>query len=172
MPFRNSAFYLHAEFLFHMIRSDGSSSNCTIDRCDVCCAVYASNIMCIALIVCPSLYQYVVNVQIETKTSTSHANTFSAFHGSIISHVTTQVCQEHVSGHFEEQNRDGSVRCEKDIKSFLWFIWMILLLFLKSQLSVSSFCAFPMQFFFIYAAKIRICLRSLHNRQTQYLHIY
>lgn len=58
--------------------------------------------MCIALIVCPSLYQYVVNVQIETKTS-RHANMFSAFYGSIISHVTTQVCQEFFMC-FEENN--------------------------------------------------------------------
>lgn len=33
---------LRAEFSFHMIRSDGSSSNCTIDRCDVCCMLQTS----------------------------------------------------------------------------------------------------------------------------------
>ena len=98
IPFENSAFYLLTQFPFRMIRSH---SQLKLYRCPLCCCVrcaaatYALNIMCIAqaLIVCSSLYQYVVNVQIETKTS-RHANMFGVFYGSIISHVMARVYQE------------------------------------------------------------------------------
>lgn len=43
MPFRNSAFYLRAEFSFHMIRSDCSSSNWNHRPVlDVCCMLQTS----------------------------------------------------------------------------------------------------------------------------------
>lgn len=84
------SFSFRSAWFAAILNSNCTGPVCTYTRCTVCDALY---IMCIVLIVCPSFYQCVVNLQIETKTS-RHVNMFGVLYGSIIAHVTTQVCQE------------------------------------------------------------------------------